>query len=684
MKIKHLRHFGPALLAMGVFLGRGAYADTILDFNTLPRGVRNNDNVAQTFGDAVSASSDGITVVGFGTPNLGLTWQSSAGAAWQWYVEDLGAGGIWAAVQLDNSTVGARHELVFAPNNSAAAAVIKSLNFHGYYISNERFTYDVSILAGTTLLSEPTNITFLSDATKSHPVSMNYTGSIGQTLTLRLTRVASSLGVDEVEGNEYDIAVDDITFGQLPETALPVWPMVLSITPANNDLTPPDRSYVATIVDGDTALKTTSVGLTLNGSSVTPTVSKVGTVTTVSYQGAGLLAPSSTNVYRLTYTDNKTPPPANSFTNDVQFMIVDYVNKQLPAPIVLETFDTTAEGSLPAGWTATSLDTQRDGTSEPSINFTNLDSAAYTNWTVVNVFRFTNTFDVYSTYYNGGTPDVAWTEDYRRVLSLNPSNVVNGAFLRNLATNRMAFGNTGYRLDALGQILYLFSPDFNLTGRTNVYLSFHSLWEQNQDSMGAVEYSIDLGATWLPALYLLDGPDIFTNLDGSIDSLTTFTNVVIGGFEGIAEWLDGGLLYGGYYGAFIGVASNRWGTLGPSISARVDNDPTGSKRVEIIRLPQADNQPNVRLRFAHAGTDSWYWGIDDVGLYSLPTLRITNIVRGGDNVIISWPGELNTKLQKAASLTSPSWQDVAGSTGASSATNAVSGAPAYYRLARPY
>ena len=371
----------------------------------------------------------------------------------------------------------------------------------------------------------------------------------------------------------------------------------------------------------------------------------------------------------------------------MRFVAVDYVNKQLPAPIVLETFDTTAEGGLPAGWTATSLDTVRDPTSEPGINFTNLDSAAYTNWTVVNVSRFTNTFDVYSMYFNAQTPDVAWTEDYRRVLSLNPSNVVNGAFLRNLATNRMAFGNAGYRLDALGQVLYLFSPDFNLTGRTNIHLSFHSLWEQNQDSMGAVEYSIDMGATWLPALYLLDGPDIFTNLDGSIDSLKTFTNTVtladdgFRGYRAMGYWRrdQRRLLWRVHR-----CGSQPLGTLAPFISARGDDDPVESKRVEIIRLPQADNQPNVRLRFAHAGTDSWYWGIDDVGLYSLPTLRITNIVRSGANVIISWPGELNTKLQKATSLTSPSWQDVAGSTGASSATNAVSGAPAYYRLSRPY
>jgi hypothetical protein len=40
-------------------------------------------------------------------------------------------------------------------------------------------------------------------------------------------------------------------------------------------------------------------------------------------------------------------------------------------------------------------------------------------------------------------------------------------------------------------------------------------------------------------------------------------------------------------------------------------------RVEVIRLPQADNQPNVRLRFANVGAYSWYFGIDNLGFYSL-------------------------------------------------------------------
>jgi len=677
MKLKKLTRLHRAgLLALGVFLGRGAQADTILDFEAHPNGVGNNDVVAQTFGDAISASEDGITVSGFGTPNVGLTWQGTGGT-WQHYLD-----AVWAGVQLDSSDVGDRHELVFTPNNPSAAVVIKSFNFHPYYLCDvttcERFTYDVSVLAGATVVSGPTNITFASDSTKNHPVSINYTGAIGQTLTLRLARVASTLSGIEVEGDPYDIAVDDITFAQLPEMTLSAGPLVVAVTPADDQFSPPDRYYVATIVDGITALKIPSVRLRLNGTLLSPTVSGAGGVTTVSYQAAGLLAAGSTNLYRLTYDDDDGPP--NHFTNDVQFVVVDYVNKQLPAQIVFENFNSTAEGGLPAGWTRTTLDTLRDPTSEPGINFANLDSDAYTNWTVVEAYRFTNVFQTYSQEYNGGTTPPGEASDYQRVLSVNPSNVVNGAFVRNLASGRFLFGNSGYRLDALGQILYVFSPEYNLTGRSNVHLSFQSLWEQNQDSLASVEYSIDMGATWLPVLYLMDYPDVATNLNGSINALTTFTNIDA---SGTAQWDVGGVTYGGYYGAFIGVASNLWGTLAPYISRRANDNPVESKRVEILRLPQADNQPAVRLRFAHAGTDSWYWGVDNVGLYSLPSLRITNIVRSGNNVVVSWPAELNTKLQKSTSLASPNWQDVPGSTGAGSVMDPIAGA-AFYRLARPY
>ena len=144
------------------------------------------------------------------------------------------------------------------------------------------------------------------------------------------------------------------------------------------------------------------------------------------------------------------------------------------------------------------------------------------------------------------------------------------------------------------------------------------------------------------------------------------------------------MLFRSYYGAFIGVTSNRWSTLGPYIARRANDNPSESKRVEVFRLPLADNQPNVRLRFAYAGTDSWYWGVDDVGLYSISPPQINSITTSGGNVLVSWNGAAGTRLQKATSLTNPVWIDVAGSSGANSAAVTAVGAEAYFRLVRPY
>jgi len=675
MKMKRLTNLRPvAFAALGVFLGRGAQAETILDFDIRPPGQNNNAAILQTFGDNAVASGDGVTVTGFGTPNIGLTWQATGGR-WDFYLDS-----VWSAGQLDSSQVGDRHEIVFAPNSPQASVVIKSFNFHPYYVSNERYTYDVSIVAGTNVLSGPTNVTFIAESTKI-PVSISHTGSIGQALTLRFDRIASTLGIGEIEGAGGNIAVDDITFAQLPETEFAVGPQVVTVTPANNQAgVAPDLLYRASITNLTTAIVTNTIQLRFNGTPVSPPpmITQADGLTMVSYEAATLLPAGSTNRYTLTYNDDGVP--AKSYTNEVQYVVAAYVNIQLPAPIVFEDFNSTAEGSLPPGWTGINLDGLRDPTSEPDITMTNLDSAAYTNWTVVEVSRFTGAFDVYSRYYNFNPPPLDWTTDYQRVLAVNPSNVVNGVFQRNLATGRMAFGNSGYRNDALGQVVYMFSPDFNLTGKANVHLSFHSLWEQNQDSMAAVEYSIDSGTNWLPIVYMLDGPDVATNLDGSIDALSTFTNAN----TDTAYYVDpiSGNTYGGYYGAFIGVASNEWSTLAPYISRRVNDDSVESKRIELFRLPQADNQPNVRLRFAHAGTDSWYFGVDDVGLYSLPvpSLEISSIVRNGSNVTISWNGAPGVRLQKSTSLTTPNWAVVSGTDGASSYTDSTADPAAYYRL----
>jgi YVTN family beta-propeller protein len=287
----------------------------------------------------------------------------------------------------------------------------------------------------------------------------------------------------------------------------------------------------------------------------------------------------------------------------------------LPTPFYLENFNSVAEGGLPAGWYQTNYSTR----SETSFDLHDLNSASYATWVVVERARFSSNFVSYSSH----TP-----VDYSRVLSFNPNNIVNGQTVTNLATGRFVFSTSGYR-DG-NQVMYLFTPDFNLTGRTNVHVVFNSLWEQNQDNVAALEYSTNGGAQWLPAVYLLDGPDVLTT-SGNVDAIKTFTNR----YSDVAVYTDPitQAQKGGFYGEFIAAPISQ--ALAPFINARVNDDPVESKRVELFRLPAADNQPAVRFRFAHAGQDSWYWGIDEFGLYSITPGQLPVITTGPASVSLT-------------------------------------------------
>jgi len=376
-------------------------------------------------------------------------------------------------------------------------------------------------------------------------------------------------------------------------------PIQVTIAPTTNAVNvAPDAVVSATFQDGSAALNTNSVQLTFDGSPVTPVIVKNGLTTSVTYDPPGLLGSLSGHTYKLAYGNAGGATP--NTTNQASFTVGPYVNYILPAPLFSENFDSTAEGSLPAGWTQSNSSAVPD----PNFDLGDLNSATYATWVVVARNRFTNTFNSYNTH----DP----TDDYLRVLSTNHFNVLNGQVVTNLAQGNIVFGDSGYR-DGASQEMYLFSPDYNLTGQGNVYLSYRGLWEQNQDSIGAVEYSIDQGATWLPIVYMLDGPDVLRDANGNIDASNTMAfTYPLNAFESPPA--------PGNYGAFIGVSSSQWSTLAPYISPRINDDPVESKRVELHRLAAADNQSHVRFRFAHAGTDSWYFGVDEFGLYSLPSI----------------------------------------------------------------
>lgn len=353
----------------------------------------------------------------------------------------------------------------------------------------------------------------------------------------------------------------------------------------------PTSAVSLELADGpSTQVATGSVALSFDGQVVAPTVAKTGSVTKVDFDPPGLLAPLSTHTVKLVYAD--TASPANSVTNEYSFTVAAYANINLPTPIAFENFESAEEGSVPAGWTQVNYGGTESGSFDP------LDpkSDTYLGWTVI-------------------TRETVQTANWDGARRLNVSEAyVNGAPVTSLVNGKFAYAESDNRGGS--QVQYLFSPDYNLTGKSSIYVAWNSIYEQNQDSIGAVEYSIDSGATWLPILYMVEEADLIKKVDGTVDAVATLNAA-----QGDTATYDDpvtGEPKGGTYGSFIGAAITD--ALSPYVQGRVNDDATESKRVEFYRLPQADNQAKVRFRFAQAGTGSWYFGIDDLGLYSITVI----------------------------------------------------------------
>ena len=404
-----------------------------------------------------------------------------------------------------------------------------------------------------------------------------------------------------------DLVSLDITAGFVQIT-------ISGAAPANNATgVSPGAVLGVTLTDGTAALNNSSVVFAYDDAPVTPVLQKSGSSTTVQFKPAGLMASLSQHSYQVAFNNSGGATP--NTTNRYPFTVAPYVNVNLGAPLFLETFDGLAEGALPAGWSVlnnTDLDTV------PGSDLNNFHSDAFLDWTVINRSTLSNWFTV--------TPDGA---DFVNAVTVAPSQVINNALVTNLISTNFIIAvadrasPTTPRQADQKQIQYLFTGDYNLSGKTGVYLGFNNIYVQNQNNIAALEYSINGGATWLPALYMLDGADIVRDTSGNIDASNTLARVY---FD--VPNVDAASLHNGYYGQDIGVKSNLWSTLAPFLSGRGDDDQTGSKRVEIVRLAQADNQAAVRFRMAMAGEWAWYFGIDNFGLYSITSASAPVLASG--------------------------------------------------------
>ena len=266
-----------------------------------------------------------------------------------------------------------------------------------------------------------------------------------------------------------------------------------------------------------------------------------------------------------------------------------------------------------------------------------------------------------------------------RIFQVAPGQVVNGqpVTVDTLSTGNLLYAESDVRNG--NQAQFITSKAFNLAKLTNVVMTFGSLYEQNQDSLGAVEYS-----NWLPVVYFLDyvdgGGDIRLNADGSVDAVTTF-HAANGD---TAVWTDNGVSKGGNYGD--GIAAPITDALGIFIAPRANDDPVTDKRLELYRLPTAGGHADVRLRFAQLGTGSWYFGVDNIAFYegpallTPPTAPSLTITHSGSNVTLGWPADATGyTLESAPAITGSAWTAVAGVTG-NSATVPTTGAAQYFRL----
>jgi len=388
----------------------------------------------------------------------------------------------------------------------------------------------------------------------------------------------------------------------IPITLPPAHSYIVSRSPNVGDTGINPTPSISIVVDpGSTTINQNSFVLSMDGTVVATTVStdpNVATEFDVNGSITTILDPVSIHTLKLVYSDSLLGLRTNTWS----FTVANYQNVTLPSPIYFENFDEVAEGSWPTGWSVTNNTVVQT----PGLDLNDPTSDSYLSFVVISSNRLDTVFTSSGTY---SSPNLGTATGERRLV--HPPIVLNGVLIDSLVHGNLAYCDSDQRQNDGGQVDVMFSPDYNLTGHTNIYVGFNSTYEQNQDNIGSVEYSIDQGATWLPALYMLD--DGSTDTDGS-DVVTNQTTGLIDVFATFGTPRSD-QAYGLAYSNFIGAVVST--NLIPYISPRRNDDPLSSKRIEVIRLPYADNQSHVRFRFGQAGTSSWYFGIDDFGLYSI-------------------------------------------------------------------
>lgn len=407
-------------------------------------------------------------------------------------------------------------------------------------------------------------------------------------------------------------------------TSIPAYVKRVAPDPAPRQVNRTSPSLLIELSDGTTTtVGDASIALSFDGSPVTPVTGRTGSVVTVTYTPTGLRFPGEHHTASLSFTNSA------GATRSEHWSFYSLKNIVLPAPVLTENFDSYAEGDVPTGWTAWNFS---DGAGA-GLDLDNLNSDSYLGWIVVSKARL----------------DVLKAGQI--ALPAAPGQMSNGVpvTMAELCQGNLLYAESDVR--GGNQVQFITSKAFNLSSVANPALAFFNLYNQNQDNVGAVEYSVDGGTNWLPVVYYLDqtdrAGDIRLKPDGTMDAVATFTNAN----TDTANWMEGDVPKGDNYGD--GIAAPITQALGRFIAPRNNDDPVFDKRLEIYRLPMASHKSDVRLRFAQLGTGSWYFGVDNIAFYDVtaPVAPVLSVAAAAGNVTVSWTGD--GTLLEAPTLAGP-------------------------------
>jgi hypothetical protein len=377
--------------------------------------------------------------------------------------------------------------------------------------------------------------------------------------------------------------------------ASPAPPYLLSAIPAPGKTSVSLKPSVTVVLkDDQSKVATGTVKLHLNGSQAAAQVSKIGDLTTITYNHAAALPELSTNTLKVTFADDATPAFAQS--REWQFV--------------------TGVPSVPGGTFATEF-TNRP----PRVSL--YGNAAITQ----GVLQLTTPVN-----YLAGT---------FIILDFYTNNVVTSFTARFKA---LVGGGTTPPADGWS---FNFAPDLPSA-------NFAMSEEGDGSGLSVCFDTFDNGGYEAPAIDVKYGRvTLASTRAGILGTGEAFVDVVIKVDE--EGYLD--LLYNG---------------------------------IQVYKHLACYKPTNGRFALSArtGGLNDNHW-FDDINITTTiaaptPTLiKLNSITLAGGNATITWNGGTGIKLQKTPTLASPQWQDVPGSLGNSTVTEALSAPAAFYRAIRP-